>query len=41
LQQFIGEEKIWDDITLVVLKQNVKYDFWTLNAVHFSCMFID
>jgi serine phosphatase RsbU (regulator of sigma subunit) len=27
LQQFIGEEKIWDDITLVVLKQNVKYDF--------------
>lgn len=27
LQQFIGEEKIWDDITLVVLKQKVGYNF--------------
>lgn len=27
LRQFIGLEKIWDDITLVVLKQKVQYDY--------------
>jgi len=26
LQQFIGTEKVWDDITLVVLKQKYKYE---------------
>lgn len=31
LQQFIGEEKVWDDITLVVLKQNVGYNFLDKN----------
>nr|WP_283755309.1 PP2C family protein-serine/threonine phosphatase [Roseofilum acuticapitatum] len=31
LQQFIGEEKVWDDITLVVLKQNFGYNFLDKN----------